>query len=67
MSDGVSLAEISRQGPAIVVFLRHAGCTFCREALADIATRRARIVSAGARTVLVHMGDDASSRAFFAK
>lgn len=67
VSDGSSLAELSRGGPALVVFLRHAGCTFCREALADIAARRARIESEGVRIVLVHMGDDASAREFFAK
>jgi hypothetical protein len=67
VSGGPSLAELSRGGPALVVFLRHAGCTFCREALADIAARRARIESEGVRIVLVHMGDDASAREFFAK
>ena len=46
-STGASLAELSRQQPILVVFLRHAGCTFCREALADLATQRAAIEKTG--------------------
>ncbi|MGP1310160.1 MAG: hypothetical protein ACTS27_08185, partial [Phycisphaerales bacterium] len=38
----------------LLVFLRHAGCTFCREALADVAKRRRRIENAKVRIVLVH-------------
>lgn len=60
---GKSIAELSREAPRLVVFLRHAGCTFCREALADIASQRARIESRGTRLMLVHMGDDAAGRA----
>ena len=41
----------------LLVFLRHAGCTFCREALGDIARTRPAIERTGARIVLVHMGD----------
>nr|WP_256200529.1 hypothetical protein [Verrucomicrobium spinosum] len=42
-SAGPSLAALSQQSPVLVVFLRHAGCTFCREALADIARVRPAI------------------------
>lgn len=52
---GVSLDELSRLGPTLVVFLRHAGCPFCREALADIAGIRPRLEGEGARLVLVHL------------
>lgn len=62
---GVTLAELSRQHPVLVVFLRHSGCTFCREALQDLREQRDRIEAKGTRIVLVHMGDDESSRAFF--
>jgi hypothetical protein len=44
------------QQPMLVVFLRHAGCTFCREALADLSTRRTEIEKNGTRLALVHMG-----------
>lgn len=54
---GESLAAIAGSSSALLVFLRHAGCTFCREALADISTSRREIESRGVRIVLVHMGD----------
>ena len=34
---GSTLLELSKQAPVLLVFLRHTGCTFCREALADLA------------------------------
>ncbi|MFN7921131.1 MAG: SelL-related redox protein [Bryobacteraceae bacterium] len=43
--------------PVLLVFLRHAGCTFCREAVSDIAKVRKEIELSGTRIVLVHMGD----------
>lgn len=55
--NGESLAEIAASHSVLLVFLRHAGCTFCREALADISHSRAEIESRGSRIVLVHMGD----------
>jgi peroxiredoxin len=64
---GVSLAELSRRSPVLVVFLRHFGCTFCREATADIAKRRSEIEADGTRVVFVHMESSAEAEAFFAK
>ncbi len=62
-----SLAGIATSSSALLVFLRHAGCTFCREALADIAKSRADIEKGGVRIVLVHMGDIAELRFLLAK
>jgi len=64
---GVSLEEISRLSPVLLVFLRHAGCTFCREALADLAAQRAEIEAQGTRVVLVHMSAEENAAAIFAK
>jgi hypothetical protein len=44
------------------VFLRHFGCTFCREALTDIKRQRKVIEISGTRIVLVHMVDDDTAR-----
>ena len=41
----------------MLLFLRHAGCTFCREALSDIGSVRQEVAKTGTRIVLVHMGD----------
>lgn len=64
---GRTLGELNREKPILVVFLRHAGCTFCRETLADLRDQRARVEAAGVTPVLVHMGSDASAAAFFGK
>ena len=53
---GASLAELSAQQPLLLVFLRHMGCTFCREALGDLAARRAELDELGVRIAVVHMG-----------
>lgn len=54
---GKRLVSLSDASPLLLVFLRHAGCTFCREALGDIARARPAIERTGVRIVLVHMGD----------
>lgn len=63
-SAGSSLAELSRGQRVLVIFLRHAGCTFCREALADLSARRAEIEKLGTKLVLVHMGTAEAFAAF---
>ena len=63
----VSLLRMSHAAPLLLVFLRHAGCTFCREAVADIAAQRREIEAEGARIAFVHMCCDADSEDFFAK
>lgn len=64
---GRSLVELSQDQPALVVFLRHSGCTFCRQALADLKESRAAIAAAGAGIVLVHMQTDADAARLFAE
>lgn len=63
--DGASLAELSMTTPVLVVFLRHLGCTFCREAVADLAATRQRLEREGTTLVLVHMSPPGEGAAFF--
>lgn len=63
MSDGQTIADASEKTPLLMVFLRHLGCTFCQEALKDIAQERAAIESNGAKIVIVHMSDPFQGRA----
>jgi len=51
---GQSLDDLADTRPQLVVFLRHAGCTFCREALSDVQQQRAQIEASGCGIVLVH-------------
>ncbi|RPI77828.1 MAG: AhpC/TSA family protein [Planctomycetaceae bacterium] len=53
--NGVSLLALSRRQPVLVVFLRHSGCTFCRQALADLRRERQQIVRQGTEIALVFM------------
>jgi peroxiredoxin len=64
---GMMLDELSRLSPTLLVFLRHTGCTFCREALADLAQRRRELEAKGARLVLVHMSREERGERFFAR
>jgi peroxiredoxin len=64
-STGATLAELSRSQPRLVVFLRHFGCTFCREALDDLRRARARIEASGAGLVLVHLVEPERAAPYF--
>lgn len=62
-STGESLLALSAAAPdrdgLLLVFLRHFGCTFCREALADVARIRPRLAERRVRLALVHMVEPA--------
>lgn len=51
-----SLFELSSASPTLVVFLRHTGCTFRRETLAELEKHRAEIEQSGVNLAIVHMG-----------
>ncbi|MDR7419635.1 MAG: peroxiredoxin-like family protein [Armatimonadota bacterium] len=53
---GETLQALSDRSPILVVFLRHFGCMFAREAMSDLARRRQAIEARGVRLVLIHMG-----------
>ncbi len=52
---GASLKLLSEDGPTLVIFLRHSGCTFCRDMLGELETIREEIESQGCSIALVHM------------
>ena len=64
---GATLAELSAVKPTLVVFLRHTGCTFCRETLAELASRRADLESNGGSLAIVHMSPRLDATQFLAK
>lgn len=63
-NSGATLAELSEMSPVLLVLLRHEGCTFCRNAMSDIARSRSQIEKLGTRIVLGHMGSEESFTAF---
>jgi hypothetical protein len=58
-----SISELSRGRDVLVVFLRHAGCTFCRESLDELQKDRAVWTSHRIQPVVVHMGTEAEGAA----
>lgn len=63
---GQTLVALSAERPQFVVFLRHFGCTFCREMVSDIAARRQAIEAAGSQLAFVHLGAEEKAKNFFA-
>jgi peroxiredoxin len=62
---GTTLWDLTHTKPRLLVFLRHSGCAFCREALSDLRARRAEIETLGAGLAFVHMMNDADAAPFF--
>ncbi len=62
---GLSLRQESEAQPVMLIFLRHFGCTFCREALADISDLRKDIEQLGLKIIFVHMTDTETAGPFF--
>ena len=60
---GDSVQSLSMHQPVMVLFLRHFGCTFCRESLSDLSKVRNKIEISGTKVVLVHMIDKQSATA----
>lgn len=54
-SKGKNLLTLSTDQPIMLVFLRHFGCTFCREVLRDLGKIKQEIADKGLQLVLVHM------------
>ena len=53
--------------PTLVVLLRSFGCTFCREAMADVAAAKHAIQDAGAAIAFVHAESPAEAAPWFQK
>ncbi len=61
-SDGENLEKLVQKQPVLVVFLRHFGCTFCRETLQDLSKVKDEIDEMGTKLLVVHMVDDGHAR-----
>jgi peroxiredoxin len=61
---GESIYELSQQQPVLLVFLRHFGCSFCREFLVDLSSSRLQLWQKNYKTVIVHMSSDEEAMTF---
>lgn len=66
-SDGDSVLHLSEKQPLLLVFLRHFGCIFCREALQDLSKLKNEIEEKGGDLVFVHMADRETAEQYFEK
>jgi peroxiredoxin len=64
---GVTLAEYSFQKPTLLIFLRNFGCTFCRQAMKDIASLEEDIRQRDINLVFVHLSDEETAQKYFSK
>lgn len=54
---GRTLGALTDDRQTLVVLLRHAGCTFCKQTLADLAERQAEILKAGVGIAVVGLSE----------
>jgi hypothetical protein len=66
-SKGETLYELSEKENVLLVFVRHFGCTFCRETVSEIAKLDESIRGKKLTPVFVHMSDPSFGDEFFAK
>lgn len=62
---GENLGQISENQPVLLVFLRHFGCVFCKEALSDLSEKRSEIEGKKITIVFVHMAVDEVAEDYF--
>src|SRR5271168_5023271 len=62
---GASLLELAEASHVLLVFLRHFGCSFCRQAISDVADLRPELNKRGVLPVFVHLGTPERAKPFF--
>ena len=62
---GASLLELVEASPVLLIFLRHFGCSFCRQAISDVSDLREELARRGVRPVFVHLGTPERAKPFF--
>ena len=62
---GANLLALAEASPVLLVFLRHFGCSFCRQAISDVADLKGELARRGVRPVFVHLGTPERAKPFF--
>src|SRR5690349_15511636 len=58
------LADLWRDRALVLLFVRHFGCPFCREHLADVRDRYGEFVEAGGEVAVITMGTPEQAATF---
>jgi len=62
---GRSLLALTGESPVLLLFLRHFGCSFCRETLDRVSRVREKLETKGVRPVFVHLGTPERAKPYF--
>ena len=62
---GRTLLELVDESPLLLIFLRHFGCSFCRQTLDDVSKLRGGIEAKAIRPVFVHLGTPERAKPYF--
>jgi peroxiredoxin len=62
---GRTLQALTEESPVLLIFLRHFGCPFCREALDRVSQARPQLDARGVRPVFVHLGAPERAKPYF--
>lgn len=62
---GRTLLSLVDESPVLLIFLRHFGCSFCREALERVSRIRQELSERGVRPVFVHLGTPERAKPYF--
>ena len=57
-NEGKSLLSYSYKKPVMLIFLRHFGCVFCKEAMTDLSKIKEEIKQKNFRLAFVHMAEN---------
>src|ERR1700740_2672143 len=60
-----TLLELVDAGPVLLVFLRHFGCSFCRQAIDDVSKVRSALADRSVQPVFVHIGTPERAKPYF--
>ncbi|NNF21650.1 MAG: AhpC/TSA family protein [Saprospiraceae bacterium] len=67
INTGQNLHDLSLDKAVMLVFLRHFGCVFCREALFDLAKKKEEIDAGNVELVFVHMATEELAESYFSE
>jgi hypothetical protein len=56
VSNGMNLWELGLEKQLLLIFVRHAGCTFCRETLGELKLKLPTLLAHNITPVVVHLG-----------
>ena len=64
---GQNLLGLSNEKPIMLIFLRHFGCQFCRQAMDELSNKRKELAETGTELIFVHMAENEVAECYFKK